>query len=58
MRKAFATLGSDDTPMVRRAAAKWLGVSDDNVLSLSGVTDMEREPLGFREKTEQTARPF
>lgn len=25
MRKAFATLGSDDTPMVRRAAAKWLG---------------------------------
>ena len=32
MRKAFATLGSDDTPMVRRAAAKWLGVSDDDVL--------------------------
>lgn len=26
MRKAFAALGSDDTPMVRRAAAKWLGV--------------------------------
>jgi len=58
MRKAFATLGSDDTPMVRRAAAKWLGVSDDDVLSLPGVTDMERAPLGFREKTEQTARPF
>ena len=33
MRKAFATLGSDDTPMVRRAAAKWLGVSDNDVLS-------------------------
>jgi hypothetical protein len=58
MRKAFATLGSDDTPMVRRAAAKWLGVSDDNALSLSGVADMERAPLGFREKIEQTARPF
>jgi serine/threonine-protein phosphatase 2A regulatory subunit A len=26
MRKAFTVLGSDDTPMVRRAAAKWLGV--------------------------------
>ncbi|KAG8759578.1 hypothetical protein FRC14_005607 [Serendipita sp. 396] len=25
LRKAFAKLGSDDTPMVRRAAAKWLG---------------------------------
>ena len=58
MRKAFATLGSDDTPMVRRAAAKWLGVSGDNVLSLSGVTDMEHAPLGFREKIKQTARPF
>ena len=27
LRKGFAALGSDDTPMVRRAAAKWLGVS-------------------------------
>jgi serine/threonine-protein phosphatase 2A regulatory subunit A len=26
LRKSFAALGSDDTPMVRRAAAKWLGV--------------------------------
>jgi serine/threonine-protein phosphatase 2A regulatory subunit A len=26
LRKGFAALGSDDTPMVRRAAAKWLGV--------------------------------
>jgi serine/threonine-protein phosphatase 2A regulatory subunit A len=26
MRKGFTTLGSDDTPMVRRAAAKHLGV--------------------------------
>jgi serine/threonine-protein phosphatase 2A regulatory subunit A len=26
MRKGFAQLASDDTPMVRRAAAKWLGV--------------------------------
>ncbi|KAF8350054.1 armadillo-type protein [Amanita rubescens] len=25
LRKAFAALGADDTPMVRRAAAKWLG---------------------------------
>ncbi|OBZ79824.1 Protein phosphatase PP2A regulatory subunit A [Grifola frondosa] len=25
LRKGFATLGTDDTPMVRRAAAKWLG---------------------------------
>ncbi|CAG7847076.1 Protein phosphatase PP2A regulatory subunit A AltName: Full=Protein phosphatase 2A 65 kDa regulatory subunit; Short=PR65 [Serendipita indica DSM 11827] len=25
LRKSFAKLGSDDTPMVRRAAAKWLG---------------------------------
>lgn len=27
LRKGFTSLGSDDTPMVRRAAAKWLGVS-------------------------------
>lgn len=26
LRKGYAALGSDDTPMVRRAAAKWLGV--------------------------------
>ena len=26
LRRGFAALGSDDTPMVRRAAAKWLGV--------------------------------
>ena len=26
LRKAFAALGADDTPMVRRAAARWLGV--------------------------------
>lgn len=25
LRRGFASLGSDDTPMVRRAAAKWLG---------------------------------
>ncbi|KAI5898281.1 ARM repeat-containing protein [Schizophyllum commune H4-8] len=25
LRKSYAALGSDDTPMVRRAAAKWLG---------------------------------
>jgi serine/threonine-protein phosphatase 2A regulatory subunit A len=30
LRKGFAALGSDDTPMVRRAAAKWLGVSADS----------------------------
>ena len=48
MRKAFTTLGSDDTPMVRRAAAKWLGVSDDDMLSPSGVTDMERAPRNSR----------
>jgi len=58
MRKAFATLGSDDTPMVRRAAAKWLGVSDDNVLTLSTATDMEGVPIGICEKIEQAARPF
>jgi hypothetical protein len=28
LRKGFTSLGSDDTPMVRRAAAKWLGVCD------------------------------
>lgn len=28
LRKGFTALGSDDTPMVRRAAAKWLGVRD------------------------------
>lgn len=27
LRKGFSALGSDDTPMVRRAAAKWLGVN-------------------------------
>jgi serine/threonine-protein phosphatase 2A regulatory subunit A len=32
LRKGFAGLGSDDTPMVRRAAAKWLGVSADSHL--------------------------
>lgn len=26
MRKGFSQLATDDTPMVRRAAAKWLGV--------------------------------
>lgn len=26
LRRGYAALGSDDTPMVRRAAAKWLGV--------------------------------
>ena len=26
LRRSFAALGTDDTPMVRRAAAKWLGV--------------------------------
>ena len=26
LRRGFTQLGSDDTPMVRRAAAKWLGV--------------------------------
>jgi serine/threonine-protein phosphatase 2A regulatory subunit A len=26
LRRSFTSLGSDDTPMVRRAAAKWLGV--------------------------------
>lgn len=31
LRKGFTTLGSDDTPMVRRAAAKWLGVSCSNL---------------------------
>ncbi|KAJ3719921.1 Ser/Thr protein phosphatase 2A regulatory subunit A [Lentinula raphanica] len=38
LRKGFAALGSDDTPMVRRAAAKWLGplllkFSDSHILS-------------------------
>ncbi|ETW87219.1 hypothetical protein HETIRDRAFT_469075 [Heterobasidion irregulare TC 32-1] len=38
LRKGFAELGSDDTPMVRRAAAKWLqwfvkGLSKPHVLS-------------------------
>ncbi len=28
LRKGFAALGADDTPMVRRAAAKWLGVRE------------------------------
>ena len=42
MRKAYATLGSDDTPMVRRAAAKWLGVSDDDTSPpFPRVTDFE-----------------
>jgi serine/threonine-protein phosphatase 2A regulatory subunit A len=26
LRRGFTALGADDTPMVRRAAAKWLGV--------------------------------
>ncbi|KAJ3894953.1 Ser/Thr protein phosphatase 2A regulatory subunit A [Lentinula edodes] len=38
LRKGYAALGSDDTPMVRRAAAKWLGplllkFSDPHILS-------------------------
>jgi serine/threonine-protein phosphatase 2A regulatory subunit A len=38
LRKGYAALGSDDTPMVRRAAAKWLGplvknLSKQHVLS-------------------------
>ncbi|KAI9512485.1 ARM repeat-containing protein [Russula earlei] len=31
LRKGFAALGSDDTPMVRRAAAKWLGAFAKNL---------------------------
>ena len=58
MRKAFATLGSDDTPMVRRAAAKWLGVSGDDLSSPSTVANLEHPTAGIREKTDQTARPF
>ena len=58
MRKAFTTLGSDDTPMVRRAAAKWLGVSDDGVLPISSVADLVHTPPGIREKIEQTASSF
>lgn len=58
MRKAFATLGSDDTPMVRRAAAKWLGVSPGDTLSPFGLTNTERSFPGFREKIKQTARRF
>ena len=33
LRRGFSALGSDDTPMVRRAAAKWLGVSHQLLLS-------------------------
>lgn len=35
LRKGFAALGADDTPMVRRAAAKWLGVR--NIYSVSTI---------------------
>ncbi|EGO30982.1 hypothetical protein SERLADRAFT_455450 [Serpula lacrymans var. lacrymans S7.9] len=31
LRKGFAALGSDDTPMVRRAAARWLGALVKNL---------------------------
>lgn len=34
MRRAFVALAGDDTPMVRRAAAKWLGVCARNLFSL------------------------
>lgn len=40
MRKMFITLGGDDTPMVRRAAAKALGVSSTRDLALERFTDL------------------
>lgn len=40
LRRSFAALGSDDTPMVRRAAAKWLGVRAVSVVHYSLVFDM------------------
>ena len=35
LRKGYAALGSDDTPMVRRAAAKWLGVGHSSSLPVT-----------------------
>ncbi|KAI0049261.1 ARM repeat-containing protein [Auriscalpium vulgare] len=39
LRKGFATLGSDDTPMVRRAAAKWLGAFAKDLSKPHVLTD-------------------
>ena len=50
MRKAFATLGSDDTPMVRRAAAKWLGVSDDGCCPSPASLIWNAHPQDFVKK--------
>jgi hypothetical protein len=37
LRKGYAVLASDDTPMVRRAAAKWLGVRLVSSLTIPNV---------------------
>jgi serine/threonine-protein phosphatase 2A regulatory subunit A len=39
LRKGFATLGSDDTPMVRRAAARWLGALVKNLSKQQVLSD-------------------
>ncbi|KAI9444893.1 ARM repeat-containing protein [Lactarius indigo] len=39
LRKGFAALGSDDTPMVRRAAAKWLGAFAKNLSKQHVLSD-------------------
>ncbi|EIM92478.1 ARM repeat-containing protein [Stereum hirsutum FP-91666 SS1] len=39
LRKGYTALGSDDTPMVRRAAAKWLGAFVKNLSKQHVLTD-------------------
>ncbi|KAI0274969.1 ARM repeat-containing protein [Gloeopeniophorella convolvens] len=39
LRKGFAALGADDTPMVRRAAAKWLGAFAKNLSKQHVLSD-------------------
>ncbi len=52
LRRGFTSLGSDDTPMVRRAAARWLGVS----LWFVPCKNFADLGLGFRQKTIETTR--
>lgn len=52
LRRGFIALGSDDTPMVRRAAAKWLGVRIVYQRRVSTLTRMISPAIG--KDTQQT----
>lgn len=57
LRKGYTALGSDDTPMVRRAAAKWLGVRGFWFIGVSSGLMTTAHALGLRQEPFEAARP-